>query len=320
MTASTTSEPSPFEWGALLARLRARRRLVIGMATVGICCGVIWWALTPRTWTANARFVPQVRRGAQSQPLNAITAQLGISVPSGDAMNSPQFYADLVLSREVLRAVLAGRVAVSGEDSVALLTLVQRWKKPSISQDDALQYLADAVGSAVAPRTGVVSVTVTLRDRKAAVSGLNAILAELDRYNRDRRRSQSTAERRFTEERLVEARQDLRDAEDRLQAFLQRNREVVSSANARFDRDRLDRDLMEKQSIYSSMSQANQQSRIEEVRDTPLLTIVEAPDARERGNSRGSVQRVGVSLLTGTLLGIGLALWSSGTAPRRRGR
>ncbi len=296
-------------WSSVSARLRARWGRVVLCAVLGLGAGLTWWVLTPRTYTANSRFVPQVRRTSQSQPLTGLVAQLGINVPGGDAMQSPQFYADLATSREVLRAVLTTRVPVATGDSVPVMDLIRRWKKPTISADDALQYLGDAVTTGVAPKTGVVGVQVTLRDRKAAIGVLDAILDELDRYNRDRRRSQSSAERKFTEERLVESRAALRATEDRMMAFLQRNREVGTSASARFERDRLDRDLLEQQQLYTTMSQANQQSRIEEVRDTPLLTIVESPDARERGNSRGFIPRVGVLSMTGVLLGLGLAFW-----------
>lgn len=299
-------------WSSVIARLRARWPRVALCAVLGLGAGLTWWALTPRTYTANSRFVPQVRRSSQSAPLTGLVSQLGINVPGGDAMQSPQFYADLALSREVLRAVLTARVPVVTGDSVPVMDLIRRWKQPTISADDALRYLGDMVSTGVAPKTGVVGVQVTLRDRRAAIGVLDAILEELDRYNRDRRRSQSSAERKFTEQRLVEAREALRATEDRMLTFLQRNREVGTSASVRFERDRLDRDLLEQQQLYSTMSQANQQSRLEEVRDTPLLTIVESPDARERGNSRGFIPRVGVLSLAGVLLGLGLAFWPGG--------
>ena len=58
-------------------------------------------------------------------------------------------------------------------------------------------------------------------------------------FNLEKRQSQAAAERKFTEERSEQARTELLDAENRLQRFLQRNRDFGNDPSLTFERDRL---------------------------------------------------------------------------------
>src|SRR5260221_64632 len=57
-------------------------------------------SLMPRLYTTEAQFIPKGSRG-QSQ-IQGIAAQFGLSVPGGDATQSPAFYVDLLQSRPLL--------------------------------------------------------------------------------------------------------------------------------------------------------------------------------------------------------------------------
>ncbi|HYW51576.1 MAG TPA: Wzz/FepE/Etk N-terminal domain-containing protein, partial [Gemmatimonadaceae bacterium] len=69
MTAPGTINSAPLRLADVIVELRARWLTIALCTLVGMLLGLGWWALTPRTWTANSRFVPQVRRNSQSQPL-----------------------------------------------------------------------------------------------------------------------------------------------------------------------------------------------------------------------------------------------------------
>ena len=99
----------------------------------------------------------------------------------------------------------------------------------------------------------------------------------MDDYNSRIRRSQAVAEREFLEARLRDARAELRIAEDSLLAFLRENRRVENSPQLTFERDRLQSRVSLRQQVYETLFQAFEQSRIEEVRDTPVITVVERP-------------------------------------------
>jgi len=99
---------------------------------------------------------------------------------------------------------------------------------------------------------------------------------------RDTRQSQAAAERGFTEERMAEAQEELRAAENELQRFLQNNRQFQNSPELVFQHDRLQRRVAMRQQVYTSLVQSYEQARIDEVPNTPVITVVEyAEELRE---------------------------------------
>jgi uncharacterized protein involved in exopolysaccharide biosynthesis len=62
-----------------------------------------------------------------------------------------------------------------------------------------------------------------------------------------------------------------------------------------------------RQQVYTQLVQAFEQARIEEVRDTPTLTIIEEPYVPVRPEPTGIVSKTIISLLVGLALGSFLA-------------
>ena len=103
--------------------LRERRllvRLPLSLAVLVVGVGL----LLPRSYTAVASFAPQSAGGSLSS-LTGLAAQFGIAVPTDDAANSPDFYAELLRSAQLLRAMVdTSYVYLNGADTVRA-TLVQ---------------------------------------------------------------------------------------------------------------------------------------------------------------------------------------------------
>jgi uncharacterized protein involved in exopolysaccharide biosynthesis len=112
------------------------------------------------------------------------------------------------------------------------------------------------------------------------------LLEGLNYFNLITRQSQARQERRFTEGRLEAARASLRAAEDVLQRFLQANRQFAESPALTFQRDRLQREVLLQQQVVVSLAQQYEENRIREVRDTPVITIIETPILAARPDSR----------------------------------
>ena len=118
------------------------------------------------------------------------------------------------------------------------------------------------------------------------------------------RQSQAAAERAFIETRLAEVQDSLRAAEDRLERFLESNRQWAGSAELTFQRDRIQRQVVMQQQVFTSLAEAHEQARIGEVRNTPVITVVERP---VRPNPRWRVLKVALGMVLGGMLGVMLA-------------
>jgi uncharacterized protein involved in exopolysaccharide biosynthesis len=99
-----------------------------------------------------------------------------------------------------------------------------------------------------------------------------------------------------------------RQAEDELQAFLQRNRDFRSSPQLSFAYDRLADNVSLRQQLYTAVAQAYEQARIEEVRDTPVITVVEAPMLPARPDPRPFFRAIAATVLLALVAARVLAL------------
>ena len=96
------------------------------------------------------------------------------------------------------------------------------------------------------------------------------------------------------------------------------NRQFTSSPDLTFQRDRLQRDVTLKQQVFTSLTQSYEEVRIREVRDTPVITVIETPSVPTLPEPRGRLVRVLFGLIFGALFGAFIAFVSGAIARRRQ--
>lgn len=302
---------------ALVNGLLRHRRIVVIGAFVGLAAGAVSSALDARTHTAATRFV--ARTGGRTANLGAIAAQLGLSVPVAEQGESPQFFADLVTTRPVLEAVVAAPLR---DEAGAMQSLTERWGGSGTADQQrarAVTRLLDRLSAVTAAKTGVITVSARANDATLAASIAARAVAVVDSLNRTTRRSQASAERRFTEQRVDSARRELRTAEGALESFLARNRDIRDAPALLFTNDRLAREVALRQQVYVTLSQAFEQARIDEVRDTPVLTVIEPPIAAGRRGIVAIAQALVAWTLAGAVIATVFVLMRELFAPARTG-
>lgn len=290
---------------ALVNGLLRHRFLIFGLGLLFLVVTGVRGLLAPRTYTTTASFITQSSKAPGN--LSGLAAQLGVNVPAADAATSPAFYLDLLKSRGVLGSVADSRFdyrADTGRVSATLDRILRvNGATAAAKREATIEALRNSISASMAQKTGVV--TYGVRTRHPELSHLIAtrISAEMTRFNLERRQSQAAAERKFAEGRLAEVRGELRIAEDRMQVFLQRNREYRSSPDLIFEAERLEREIALRQQLYAALSQSLEQAKMEEVRDTPVLTLIEQPNVPVGPDRRGLLRKGLLALGIGMLLG-----------------
>jgi uncharacterized protein involved in exopolysaccharide biosynthesis len=294
---------------ALNALLRFRTTVLT--LTVGVTAVMITFALLrPRTYTSTASFVPEATRAPTS--LSGLAAQFGVTVPSQQSTESSQFYVDLLRSRSVLEAAVETPYSVASERGPVTKTLVQvydtREATAELRREAAAKRLDRSLSTSISSKTDVITVGVSAPDPRLAQQVNLRLLALLSNFNMSKRQSRAREERRFSEQRLQEAKAELRVAEDKLQIFLERNRSVVNAPSLAFQEDRLRADLLVLRQLVTMLQQAAEQARMDEVRDTPVLTVVETADIPTRADPRGTIKFGLLGVFLGGALGVAVAL------------
>jgi uncharacterized protein involved in exopolysaccharide biosynthesis len=286
------------------------RRLVAGLAFAAGALMALITLLQPRTYTSSAIFMPQALKGQLSQ-LGGLAAQFGVAVPH-EPTASPAFYASLLQSREILRGTLETSYNLPIDREVGKMTLVRWYDPPGETEAERIEsgmlMLRRDMRVTTDAETGTVEARLRSRSPELARQVVQELVTRLSRFNLETRQSQAAAERKFTELQSKEAGERLQAAEERLEAFLQRNRDFRSSPQLAFENDRLTRVVSMRQELYTSLVHALEQARIDEVRDTPVLTIIDPPNLPARPDRRWLLVKAMLGVLAGALAGVFIAL------------
>jgi uncharacterized protein involved in exopolysaccharide biosynthesis len=127
------------------------------------------------------------------------------------------------------------------------------------------------------PRTSVVEVRCTAKDQQLAVVIARRLLAALNEFNISTLQTSAGARRRFLEGRVRDARGELAVAEDSLRRFYISNRQYQQSPELVLREASLRQTYTLKQQNLVSLITNLEQARIDQVRDTPVLTVLEEP-------------------------------------------
>lgn len=323
--------------------LLRHRWKVLGIPALLAGVVAVYTVLQPTTYSASSTFMPQTGeggRGGQLSRLSGVAAQFGINVPSGQAGQSPQFYADLIRSRRLLEEAALSKYSrrsekdsgdpsardgpdasdspgadstVSRSDSPGA-TLVEmygiRGRSRSVAVAAAVSRLRDGLSVSANVETGVVEVTVATPWPAVSKQVADRVIELVNQFDSQIRQSQASAQAEFVRGRLQEARQELRSAEDSLERFLRRNVGWQQSPELRFRHDRLERRVQLKQQVYTSLASRYEEARIREVRSTPVVTTISEPRVPLSPDSNRLQLKIIVALLVGGLIGL---VWSFGS-------
>ena len=291
-------------FSALNGLLR-QRALVVGCTLLLGAAGALWALSRHRVYTSVSSFMPEGRQSAAG----GLAAQLGLLLPGTGGTESPQFYVDLLRSRELLGSAVTTAFTVPGfTRPVTLVDLYDvEGKTPALRRDAAIDRLDDDLKLSPSTRTNVVTVRASASSPALAQQLNRRLLDLLGEFNLRRRQSRASEERRFAEERLSNVKAELRVAEDRLQTFLQSNRDYQNSPSLVFSYERLQADVVLLRQIVLTLQQSAEQAKIEEVRDTPTITLVESSSLPVRPDPRGTVKFALIGAFVGVFLGIAIA-------------
>lgn len=293
-------------WEVLAVLLR--RRGVIVASTVVVAALALTFALVRApSFTTSASFRPQGSDSGQGQLL-ALASQFGVNVGGAGDELSPAFYAELLTSRGILLPVASTPYRVDGREVFLVDLLEIEDETQDLRLKRAIEWLREgAVAVQTGRETGIVTVEVTTEWPELSFAITDQLLEEISRFNLDTRQSQAASERSFIEERVKSAEEELATAEAELQQFLQSNRQFEDSPDLTFQYERLQRAVSLRQQVFTTLVQSFEQARIAEVRDTPVITVLQAPFMPPGPDERRLKLFLALGIVLGAMAGVVLA-------------
>jgi uncharacterized protein involved in exopolysaccharide biosynthesis len=310
-TGPRPAQDAPSEDWELVKVLVARWRTLIVMPVIcGVIAGLITF-LIPPTYTSVTTFVTAGQRDLTSSLGNFanFATQLGVGIPSNPT-TSPQFYGDVLRSREVMAEVLNTRMADPrsnrSADSVSLVDLYAKQKgTPARRADDAITTLTHESSVSVNPRTNIIELRVSSRYPTTAAFAARQFVAALNRFNLETRQSEARRRRVFVGDRLKEAQDSLARAERVQQDFLLTNRgDLRGAPTLEAQYERIQRQIQIYQDLYTNFRREFETARVDEVNDTPVITIIDTAAVP----LKTSAPHRSLTAIAGAMLGILIAI------------
>ena len=276
-----------------------RKRVIVISFVVGILTlGVNF--LLPKYYKANAVILPEADKNKLSSmsSLAGLASLAGVNVSGGDIS---RLYPVILTSESVLTAVVERRYATERfKDSVNLIQYMQLDEgSPAKNLDEALRRLKDLMTVGFDTKTSVVTASVEMREPRLAADVLNAALAELDLFLREKKATSATEQRKWIESRLVQVNSELRAAEETLKSFRERNRQV-SSPQLMLEQERLAREVQVKGSIDLELRKQAEIAKIDEIKQVTTINVLD--------EGREPVKKERPKRATNALIGFLLAL------------
>ena len=290
---------------ARVAVRRPRWVLVYPLAAALLALAATY-LMAPR-YTATVAFAPE-RLAASGAPagLAGLAGQFGLNVLT-DVIRSPAYYVSVLDSRQLKEDVLAARVTRDSVPVISLLRLKRGTRAESLAV--AVGTLSEMTLAKEDPRTGIIRVSVETRNPDLSAAIAMRYVEALNRFNTSQRQSQARERRRFIEGRMTVAERAIRDAEESLRRFYQNNVAWSRTPTLVVEGARLRNGVDAARDNYLTLQREFELARIEEITDTPVLTIIDpavAPLSRSKPRRKLAFAGVlGVGILLGLLAAFG---------------
>lgn len=288
----------------LISILLRYRRLVFGAPVIMaiLLAGLVF--MRPRTYSATATFMPQSEEGGQGG--GGLLAQLGIRTALG-GNTSAGLYADLLTTQEILYVLATTEYAFTWKGEERRGDLIRFLEFENEGPADRRRKVLHALEKLISVETtgsGLIKVKVTTEYGPLSEQVAERLLELVGQFNLERRQTQAGNERRFAEGRVAETKAELNQVEEELVEFLRRNRQFENSPLIALEHARLQQEVAERRQLYFTLLELYEKARLEEVRNTPVITVVDHPSGFAKPNARGTVRFGIIGLLVGGVLGI----------------
>ncbi len=214
----------------------------------------------------------------------SLAANLGMNTPNNDqSFNIP----DVVKSRLIANKAVDQKWKTRNGKLVSLIELWNLNKIPwynfssnsgsdsKFVKEKAIKKFDNHIKISEDRITGLIKISTSFQDPIVAAGVANFIGDQVETYIQKENSAQSTKEKLFISERLLIVKQELEFSELGLKDFKERNRGYEDSPELFMIYSQLFREVEVKKEVYLTLQQQLELARIEEVKKSPILHILD---------------------------------------------
>ncbi len=244
-----------------------------------------------------------------------LARQFGISLPSSEPKKN-WIYPDMILNRDLAKVLLQRKFNTDrlGPEKSLLQIYTYGKEKPPPDKREITYLATDMLLSNIVHTedltTGIHTLSIKASEAGLAKDLVTAFIEELDSHQRNYNKSVTSKTRRFIDERIIAIREELEASEEVLREFTTRNRRIENSPLLLLEQQRLAREVTMLTGVYTSLKQQLETAKIEEVKDSDYVVVIEEPQAPINRIFPKKRKMVIISGVLGIVVGIFIGLLS----------
>ena len=319
------------------------QRLILTCVGAFMVFGILVALFSSRDYTSSAKLIREAESEASAQSFGgnlSFLRGMGLNLGGSSAGLTPDAYPDIVKSREVRLGVVrdtfffpdlgtemtfvdyTNRAPGFGE-LVVDYTIRLPWTikdlisgeqsstptnglYPTEDEENALIEISKTLGANLDVDSGLMTVSVSSAYPTLSAALTQSFVDHLVERVREIRTQKARRNLEFVEEQFELAALALREAENELAKFEDRNN-GIQRARMLVEQNRLERQVMFKSDLYSSLQAQLTQAQVNLQRSEPIITLLErpVPPMKPAGSSRSVM--VIYFLFLGAIVGVGIA-------------
>ncbi|MDA3861550.1 MAG: hypothetical protein PF445_10020 [Melioribacteraceae bacterium] len=258
------------------------KKLVIINFAVAVIAVILLLVFGKPYFTSSVIILPDYGNSSMMGSLSGLAAMAGVSV--GDAAPT-EIYEKLLMSESVIKDIVMQKYATEEyEDSINLIDYfeIEANEDLSLELQKRAQFLAmmssltkGRIKTEVDRMTKVLTISVTMPEAKLSADVTNRLVSALDNYVTIDRQSTAREQSQYLNKRLSNVKDTLNTFENDLLVFTENNRTIGTSPRLILEQARIKRKIEITQEIFLSLTTQYEITKLEEVKDTPVLNIME---------------------------------------------
>lgn len=288
-----------------LRQLRQRRLLIAAVVLGAMSITAVVMVLTPNSYRSYASILPSGSRD-QLSGLMEIAGQFGVGSMGSADENSSSLYPSILRSDLVRDGVLGKPYEVTDESGASSLALHEYFETEDPSELRAALSKSTSINED--KKLGIIKLNVETIHPELSQAVLHEYLTQLETYLGTKRRSQARENEAYLVVQQKARGEELRQAENSLQQFMQVNRNWNSSSDPQLQTElaRFKRVLDVRAKTYLLLTQQLELARLEVQKDIPIVRVLDEPSLP---TLKSGPRRTFTTLLVGCLTFLLVVTW-----------
>lgn len=269
----------------LFSLIREKRKTLLFMSvSIFLASFVYFQFIADPIYTAKASVIPTGDSGGDFSGLTGAAAQIGLSFPvANESIAWDELFFEILRSDGIKRKLLNTEFQLKKSQPAQplrqlLLNHLDLENKPSeIGEIRINNYLKKRIRVTKTRFSPLIHIQMDAHDPLLASNMINTLVQLSNKMQVDIKTRQMGQKRQFIEERIVEVKKELSQAESGLKNFRERNRRPNKSPSLLLEESRLMRDVTLQNNLYLTLQTQFEEAKIEEVERTPMVEIVDEP-------------------------------------------